>query len=829
MKLLPYQENHADAVLTALNRHGLALDGSDPGVGKTYVAASVARTAGKQVMVVCPKVSIPPWRKILSGFGVRVLDVINYEKLRTGNTPHGHWTPRKQFQWSLPENTLLIFDEVHRCKGRDSQNAKMLRDAKGATLLMLSATLAENPMELRAVAHVTGLCDWHSFWSWLLRNGCKKGRFGLEFNKHRKDVLAKLHDELFRLRGSRIRIADLGDQFPETQITADALDFGADIEKIYDEMEKELTELEESAANDKPAQALTIALRARQSVELCKVPGIVQLTEDFLNDGKSVVVFTNFRATLESLCQKLKTDCSIHGGQNAEERQQCIERFQANQDRVIVVNVQAGGVSLSLHDVHNTNPRVALLCPTYSGTELRQALGRVHRSGGSKSLQRILFAAGTIEEKICSRVNQKLSRMDLLNDGIPTFEDAELDPHKTSGEFMQPEKKSENNLNTPLPSVSQVETNIMPKDNPDKKLEHEDRAHSKHSPSSLENKAKCSGWFNDPDPNKDRTAADRGSLGHEMVEKDDFDMAPEDLELTEAAVKCKKFMARFKKEGSTHHKELRLAIQDQFGHLDHLFIHTDGSADLIDLKFARNVYKADTAQFWAYMLGTWDRFPEVNEIRVWVLHPFLDHVDTETYSRERDYDHLHAVVRNIIHRAENPDPDNFRIGKQCTYCGRLSKCRRWAELGADIASRYDEEGKKYTIPPTGADVSDPDTLAVLWRIAPLIQKAADGWRKAALQMRLDGTDVPGLELTERRGTREITNGAAAFSAISDRVKPEDFIQACDVKIGALEKLFAESFPRGEKGTSKKELMTRLLDASAVSSGAPVQMLRELKQ
>jgi superfamily II DNA or RNA helicase len=819
LKLLSYQEEHAGAVASALARHGLALDGSDPGVGKTYVAAQVAKQNAKQALVVCPKVSIPAWKRVLEGFKVPVLDVVNYEKLRTGNTPHGRWGERKQFKWLIPDGTLLIFDEVHRCKGRDSQNAKMLRDAKDLPMLLLSATLAENPTELRAVAHVTGLCDWFSFWSWLLKNGCKKGRFGLEFNQRRVDVLAKLHDELFRLRGSRIRIADLGDQFPETQITAEALDFGDEIEKIYNEMDAELAALDAAAANDKPAQALTIALRARQAVELCKVPGIVQLTEDFLADGKSVVVFTNFRATLDSLCLKLKTDCAIFGGQPAEARQACIDRFQSNSDRVIVVNIQAGGVSLSLHDIHNTNPRVALVCPTYSGTELRQALGRVHRSGGSKSLQRILFAAGTIEEKICARVNAKIERMDLLNDGIPSFEDADLNILK-------------NNLNQTAPSLSEVESEIMPKNKPEKKLEHEDRAHSKHSPSSLENKARCPGWFNDPDPKRDRSAADRGSLGHEMVEKDNFDMAPDDLQLTEAAVKCKKFMARFAKLGTEHHKELRLAIQDQFGHLDHLFIHTDHTADIVDLKFAVNIYKADTAQFWAYMLGTWDRFPEVNEIRVWVLHPFLDHIDTETYSRERDYDHLHAVVANIIQRAENPDPDNFRIGKHCTYCGRLSTCRRWAELGTDIASRYDEEGKKYSIPATGAvrgsDVTDPDTLAILWRIAPLVQKAADGWRKAALQTRLDGTDIPGLELTERAAPREITNAAAAFSAISDKVKPEDFIQACDVKVGALEKIFAETFPRGEKGSSKKELMHRLLDASAISSGAPVQLLRELK-
>jgi len=149
----------------------------------------------------------------------------------------------------------------------------------------------------------------------------------------------------------------------------------------------------------------------------------------------------------------------------------------------------------------------------------------------------------------------------------------------------------------------------------------------------------------------------------------------------------------------------------------------------------------------------------------------------------------------------------------------------------EIANRYSEEAEKFTIPSgtvRGSDVEDADTLAILWRIAPLVQKAADGWRKAALEKRLEGVDIPGLELSERRGTREITNAAAAFDAIADKIKPEDFIQACDVKIGALEKIFADSFPRGEKGSSKKELMTRLIDASAVSSGAPVQMLRELK-
>ena len=283
-----------------------------------------------------------------------------------------------------------------------------------------------------------------------------------------------------------------------------------------------------------------------------------------------------------------------------------------------------------------------------------------------------------------------------------------------------------------------------------------------------------------------------------------------------------------------HHKELRLPILDQFGHLDHLFVQADGSADLVDLKFAFNLYRADSAQFWAYSVGVWDAFPEVNEIRVWVLHPFLDHIDTETWRRETDYDRLCATVKLIIDRAENPDPDNFSIGKHCTYCGRLKSCRKWADLGAKIAERYVGDGRKFSLPSSGtlhgSEIDDPEALAILWRIAPIVTKAADGWRKRALEMCVDEQiELPGLEVVEKRGTRSVTNAMAAFEAVADKVTAQDFIEACDVNIGALEKLFADTFPRGEKASSKRVLMARLLDADAITSGAPVKQLKEKKQ
>ena len=49
---------------------------------------------------------------------------------------------------------------------------------------------------------------------------------------------------------------------------------------------------------------------------------------------------------------------------------------------------------------------------------MRQCTGRVWReSSKSKSIQKIIFAANTVEERVCESVNKKLDNLDLLNDG----------------------------------------------------------------------------------------------------------------------------------------------------------------------------------------------------------------------------------------------------------------------------------------------------------------------------------------------------------------------------------------------------------------------------
>ena len=105
--------------------------------------------------------------------------------------------------------------------------------------------------------------------------------------------------------------------------------------------------------------------------------------------------------------------CQIYGDQTMEERQDAINRFQRNEERIIICQIRAGGVGISLHDLYGGHPRVSLMNFPDSGSDLIQALGRIPRSGSkSASLQRIIFVANVDYEKnIMQNINRKLTKL----------------------------------------------------------------------------------------------------------------------------------------------------------------------------------------------------------------------------------------------------------------------------------------------------------------------------------------------------------------------------------------------------------------------------------
>lgn len=100
--------------------------------------------------------------------------------------------------------------------------------------------------------------------------------------------------------------------------------------------------------------------------------------------------------------------------------------FQAGHFEVMgaVCQYAAGGAGVSLH---GPGERIAILNPTPSAMEMKQAMGRIHRMGGGNTVQQILFAAGTIEERVYRTCKDKMQHIDVINDGMLSLEGERFD------------------------------------------------------------------------------------------------------------------------------------------------------------------------------------------------------------------------------------------------------------------------------------------------------------------------------------------------------------------------------------------------------------------
>ena len=172
------------------------------------------------------------------------------------------------------------------------------------------------------------------------------------------------------------------------------------IQSVYEEMHEAIAKLEASKRKDKGACILTEILRARQEVELLKVPTMVQMATDARDEGMAVIVIVNFQHSVDEIAKRLRTVNTITGQDKMDWRQRLIDRFNADDEDLVVLNIKAGGLGIDLHGTTQGKPRMVLISPTYSGIDLKQALGRAHRAGGARSIQKIVWAAGTLEESL---------------------------------------------------------------------------------------------------------------------------------------------------------------------------------------------------------------------------------------------------------------------------------------------------------------------------------------------------------------------------------------------------------------------------------------------
>lgn len=441
MELQDWQKPMAARMTDVLERERMFLCAASTGAGKTYLACAVVKRLGIPALVICPKIAISQWRNVIRGMGVedKVVGVINPENLITSKrnpfySHDGGWK-------NIPDGpVLLVFDEMHRScsgiykipraggKGSGNKQALMAarwvnRSTPGHKFLALTATPADSPMKMQALGYLMGFHSFiaPSFYDWCRRHGCSMQARG------RQAAFAFTRD---RLRAKAIMEGirkDMGERFmsitpeeipgfPEETREVVLVDLAKEDHEGLVQAYAEMPELMKKPSRD----SMVKLLRLRQQAEFCKASVLAGMAADEVEDGNSVFVCLNFTDARLRVQMELERRgipfAAIYGGQPERERQAGIAAFQANETHVMVGMSSACGVALSLHDERHERPRVSLISPSYSASELVQALGRIRRVGGTHATQKVVLAAGSVEENVARAVGGKVNNIGALTD-----------------------------------------------------------------------------------------------------------------------------------------------------------------------------------------------------------------------------------------------------------------------------------------------------------------------------------------------------------------------------------------------------------------------------
>ena len=404
------------------------------GSGKTYLAVQTVRDLGMPALVVCPKIAISQWNGVIDGMDARgnVIGVVNPERLvASKNNP---WYRNDQ-GWLLGGDVprLLVFDEVHRgASGPDSKTTLALarwcnRAHPDNKVLAMSATPFETPMKMRAIGYLMGFHRFteQSFYEWCRRYGC--GYRDVGWGRTRRRIFEFTRDRTRADAIMRTLRHEMGDRF--MTVGPDEIPgFPDEVKEVvlvdlakrdHDALVRAYAEMPERIQH-MSEDDMVKTLRLRQQAEFCKAETIAQMACDLVEDGNSVFVMVNFtdarKRVEEYLDKKGVKYASIYGGQKESKRQEGIDSFQSNRIHVIIGMAAACSVALSLHDERHERPRVSLISPGYSASEFSQGLGRIRRVGGTTAVQKIVIAAGSVEERVGRAIEMKMANLDALTD-----------------------------------------------------------------------------------------------------------------------------------------------------------------------------------------------------------------------------------------------------------------------------------------------------------------------------------------------------------------------------------------------------------------------------
>ena len=394
----------------------------DMGLGKTTAAVIASMECNvKKVLIVCPASLKINWEREIKNYTdkkVLIVEgrkwgstfdyyIINYDILKNYHTTE---KSEDSDDYKLLVNEkfdLAIVDEAHYVSNTTANRTRLLNDVLETiprVWLLTGTPMTSRPINyfnlLKIVDSPLAL-NWQSY----VRRYCKGYQFSVGNRKVWNTSGASNLDELrertksYVLRRMKIDILDL----PEKIVTPVFVELTS---KMYDEELEEFTRISnDKKDNETISVTLNRLMKIRQLIAYEKVPYTCEIIDKCLDQGKKVIVFTNFTMSLDMLHEKYKKNSVIlNGSMSKEKKQESVDRFQ-NEDKIkiFISNIVAGGVGITL----TAGEVVVMNDLSFVPAHHSQAEDRAYRYGQKNSVLVYYPVFENTVEKIIYNILQK--------------------------------------------------------------------------------------------------------------------------------------------------------------------------------------------------------------------------------------------------------------------------------------------------------------------------------------------------------------------------------------------------------------------------------------
>ena len=365
----------------------------DMGLGKTTAAIIASlETNVKKILIICPASLKINWEREIRNYSDRSVYICEGKNFSTEHdiVIINYDIVKNFYDLKDKENSpitkgnfdLIIMDEAHYVANPQSLRTKLINSFVKSSeyLWLLTGTpmtnrpinyynllnLIESPVAQNWMAYVIRYCQGYQF-----KAGNRK-----VWNVNGASNLEELRDRTSRqvLRRLKEDVLDL----PEKIITPIYLRLKS---KKYEELMGEYYEWYNKNPNE--SKSLTVQfnklMKVRQAIAEGKVPNTIELIENVLEQGKKVIVFTNFTDTLQQIHTHFgKKSVYLDGTCSKAQRQYAVDQFQENEKiSVFVGNIQAAGVGITL----TTGEAVIFNDLSFVPAHHQQAEDRAYRYG----------------------------------------------------------------------------------------------------------------------------------------------------------------------------------------------------------------------------------------------------------------------------------------------------------------------------------------------------------------------------------------------------------------------------------------------------------------